>query len=127
MNMHHRTEERGAYLKVYFWLFFLLITYNFLWLDIKGFEELINPIITLIGLLGIYGYVYKKKIFHKIFWKGFFVFDLLYTGVIVITDSRKKFKLVPLEGDIIFPFLMIFILLLIYFRTLYKYAFNQNN
>ncbi|MET3728157.1 hypothetical protein ABID52_001738 [Fictibacillus halophilus] len=111
-------------MKVYFWLFLLLSTYNFLWLDIKSFKDLINPIITVIGLLGIYGYVYKKNIFHKIFWKGFFVFDIIYTGVIVISDSRKKFKLVPSEGEILFPVLMIFILLLIYFRTLYKYAFK---
>ncbi|MGA4719722.1 hypothetical protein [Fictibacillus nanhaiensis] len=111
-------------MKIYFWCFLLISTYNFLWIDMSNFRDLMNLIITVVGLLGIYGYVYKKEIFRKIFWKIFFVFDLLYTMGFMLLVSREKYMRFHSNDEIIFASLVVLIFLFVYFRTLYKYAFK---
>lgn len=118
-------EERGAYLKIYFWFFLLISTYNVLWIDMSNFRELMDLIIIVIGLLGIYGYVYRKVIFRKSFWKVFFVFDLLYTIGFMFLVSREKYLRIHSNDEFIFSSLVVFIFLFVYFRTLYKYAFKE--
>ncbi|MED1866019.1 hypothetical protein P4V41_21440 [Fictibacillus nanhaiensis] len=111
-------------MKLYFWFFLLICTYNVLWIDMSDVRELIELAITTIGLLGVYGYVYKKEIFRKIFWKIFFVFDLLYTIRFAYVVSREKL-MIQSHVEILYPALVVFIFLFIYFRTLYKYAFKE--
>ncbi len=118
-------KERGACLKIYFWFFLLISTYNFLWIDMSNFRELMNLIITVVGLLGIYGYVYKREIFRKIFWKIFFVFDLLYTIGFMLLVSREKYIRIHSNDEFIFSSLVVLIFIFVYFRTLYKYAFKE--
>ncbi|MED1863786.1 hypothetical protein P4V41_10015 [Fictibacillus nanhaiensis] len=112
-------------MKIYFWFFLLISTYNVLWIDMSNFRELMDLIITVIGLLGIYGYVYKKEFLRKSFWKIFFVCDLLYTIGFMLLVSREKYSLIQSNDEFIFSSLVVLIFLFVYFRTLYKYAFME--
>ena len=70
--------------KVYFWIWagMHLLIYP-LWLIAEGtLPKYIDAAVSLLALLGIYGFAYKKKIFNPLFWRiGFFLFigwDIFY-------------------------------------------------
>jgi len=117
--------------KIYFWLF---IGLHFLGIgafifidDIDFFEtdisylsatyDVVIGLIYIFSLLGLYGYVFKKKNLSKEICK--FIFFLM------LIDSVGEFFYLLLEKDYIsMGFITIFIP---YFYALYKYAFVNKN
>ena len=113
--------------KIYFWLLIvlnLLIMWFFIFVkDVNCFEadisflsasyDVLIILISIFSLLGLYGYIFKKKILSKEIWK--FIFFL------ILIDSVGETLYSLLEKDYISMSIMI--IFIPYFYALYKYAF----
>jgi len=114
--------------KIYFWL---IIGLHLLIIGVFTFAEEINYfetdisflsatydiliiLISIFSLLGLYGYIFKKKYLSKEIWK--FIFLLL------LIDSVGEFIYLLLEKDYISMSIMA--IFIPYFYALYKYAFQ---
>lgn len=100
--------------KIYFWLFLLFSSVGIvsdLALGHQVFLTLIEMASSILGFLGLYGYLYNRLFFNKISWQVIFVvvivIDILFAIMI------QKFQLMTVLGFI--PFLPAY-------YGLYKYA-----
>lgn len=115
--------------KIYFWLILglhLLIIGVFIFVDdIDFFKTEINffsatydvlmILISIFSLLGLYGYIFKKRFLSKEIWKFAFL--------LILIDSLGEFLYSLAEKDYISMGIMI--IFIPYFYALYKYAFKN--
>jgi len=117
--------------KIYFWLtigLYLLLIGAFIVIDDTNlFETKMNffsttydilmILISVFSLLGLYGYIFKKKILSQEIWK--FIFSL------ILIDSIGNILYSLLEKD--YFFIIVMIIFIPYFYALYKYSFVNEN
>jgi hypothetical protein len=60
--------------KIYFWGLLILLAFSYISLFSSNPNMLayIDTVISVIALIGLYGYAFKRKIFRFNFWKSFF-------------------------------------------------------
>ena len=85
--------------KLYFW--FLIIFYIVVLVLSIGdqepltFEDSFDLIVSLVTLLGVFGYAYSKNIFSTLFWKSYLPFVVIWDGYYLtdfITNDPELFS-----------------------------------
>lgn len=107
---------------------FLIINGIFVYLlgGVSTIWEIFDALISCIAFIGLFGYLFKKKIFSKLVWKIYFFVHLLW--------NIFYFYFIPLQERILdilqtSPSSMIIGTLIFYlplFFALYIYAFEEN-
>ncbi|XQC04806.1 hypothetical protein ACOAJ8_07145 [Arcobacter cryaerophilus gv. pseudocryaerophilus] len=81
-------------------------------------------LIYLISLLGIWGFVYQKKVFYQEFWIYiFFIIIVDYIGSFIINISNET-STQEIDSLSIILGLLVLVLGFFYFYALYQYAFK---
>ena len=105
--------------KTYFWLLlsFSLITLGFDMQDVFNghypeVSDVFATIISLIGIAGVFGYVYKKALFDARFWKLILFVNLLtlFFTVYIIYISYEGATEYKIEGTLLLMAMLIIIL-----------------
>lgn len=128
-------EKRSIWWKVYFWLFvifvFMFYIYCFyennIFLESNIFSNIyigIMLLIYFISLLGVWGFVYQKKVFYQEFWIYiFFIIIVDFIGSLIgptIETSTQEIDFLSTILGLLFLVLGFF-----YFYALYQYAFKM--
>lgn len=108
-----------------------LIILTFLSYTDKGIYHyfgLFDVLISLIGLIGLWGYVFKKEWLSPSFWKFFFGFNLVWMiGSLYYMSEEFLPKEDPLLMYFTFAIALIILLLHIpYIYALFQYAYRRN-
>lgn len=123
------TQHISIGYKVYMWLQLIIVgyfSYDLFFLNTAKIYDYIDLPFTILGLVGLFGYVYKKTIFNAIIWKWSFLiiilWDTLY-GIFLydyhpINSLSIGFKI----GVTIF----IYVYLLPYYIALYLYGYKSD-
>ena len=129
-------EQRSTWWKVVFWIGIIFLSSLNVWLFSEDYIFLESNIfsnvyigliylIYLISLLGIWGFVYQKKVFYQEFWGYiFFIIIVDYIGSFIIntsieTSTQEIDSLSTILG------LLFLVLGFFYFYALYQYAFKM--
>lgn len=129
-------EQRSTWWKVVFWIGIIFLSSLNVWLFSEDYIFLESNIfsnvyigliylIYLISLLGIWGFVYQKKVFYQEFWIYiFFIIIVDYIGSFIINISNETSTQ---EIDSLSTILGLLFLVLgfFYFYALYQYAFKM--
>ncbi len=104
--------------KIYFWLLSLLLFAAYVIIAIDGLTvfDVMDIPISIIALIGLYGFAFKKKIFVKEFWK-------LWAFVIVLWDISYNFFLATYPDVSKFETAMVLLILLPEYVALSLYAY----
>lgn len=140
-------EKRSTWWKVYFWLCFIFVCLFFvksfyennIFLESNIFSNMYIGLIYVIysiSLLGIWGFVYQKRVFYQEFWRYIFfiiIFEIigsyLTKATIESSTPEKHSSTILLEPLLVlgmwFILLLGLILIFFYFYALYQYAFKM--
>lgn len=131
-------EQRSTWWKVVFWIGIIFLSSLNVWLFSEDYIFLENNIfsniyigimllIYFISLLGVWGFVYQKKVFYQEFWIYiFFIIIVDYIGSFIInisneTSTQEIDFLTTIFG------LLFLVLGFFYFYALYQYAFKMKD
>lgn len=129
-------EQRSIWWKLFFWLSFICLSMSHavflyddnIFLESNIFSNIYIGLIILIifiSLIGLWGFVYQKRVFYQEFWVYiFFILIVDYIGSFIIntsieTSTQEIDYLTTISG------LLTLIAVFIYFYTLYQYAFKM--
>lgn len=74
--------------KIYFWVLLILsligIIFVYGTVDTWNSGDWTDIIVSIIQLIGLYAFVYKKQVFAQIFWRIFFVITIISAGFYLI-------------------------------------------
>jgi len=129
-------EQRSMWWKVYFLLVVLLSSFvyfglsflgegQFIFLEDNIFSNIyvgVMILIYFISLIGLWGFVYQKKVFYKEFW--------IYIFFIIIVELIGSFLMTPIETSTQEIEYLGFLFLggvFFYLYALYQYAFKMTN
>lgn len=128
-------EKRSIWWKVYFWLFvifvFMFYIYCFyennIFLESNIFSNIyigIMLLIYFISLLGVWGFVYQKKVFYQEFWIYiFFIIIVDFIGSLIGSTIETSTQEIDFLSTILG--LLFLVLGFFYFYALYQYAFKM--
>jgi uncharacterized membrane protein len=122
------------FMKIYFWLISIFagstVVQDILYLfgigsssDAGVFDYADTFVIQIIGLVGLFGYVYKKEIGKKVFWKVFSVFYLAWYFIYSIKTVYGDFHDSFVGAVFVLGFGLVFAYPL--FNGLFRYAYGQ--
>lgn len=86
--------------KIYFWVILITTFVIYSYITSTGspkIGDLLGLIISIISIIGLYSYVYKKVIFSAIFWKNFFWVFILSDAIYLIYPYTPLNNLIPLK------------------------------
>ncbi|MFH1564504.1 MAG: hypothetical protein ABIC82_01505, partial [bacterium] len=121
---------------IYFW--FLLIASMCAVQGFIGNWDIIDLLISVIALLGLYAFCWNKKILNQMFWKIFFLANIAWMIVLtyIIPPSQQLIEKLPEKEMMVFQqniflfstigLIISLILLLPLFVALYSYGFKNN-
>lgn len=124
-------EKRSIWWKVYFWLFviFVFMFYIYCFYENNIFLESniyigIMLLIYFISLLGVWGFVYQKKVFYQEFWIYiFFIIIVDFIGSLIGSTIETSTQEIDFLSTILG--LLFLVLGFFYFYALYQYAFKM--
>ena len=106
--------QRSIFWKVYFFIITALTLFGFMeMVSYEGFgvAEIISILTSAIGIIGLYGYVFSKRIFKRSFWLYFLaVFIIFNVAYFFITDAvifPEMEDLSPAENKVVTLFAII--------------------
>ena len=119
--------ENSPWWRVFFWVTVLLTVLTILGLmsaENLGLFDYVDFIISLIAVLGLYGYAHYKPLGGVVFWRYFF-----YTALVETLVFSGLFPLlgIPRYGDVDVGYWHLFDIgyALIILRALYRYAYRS--
>ena len=130
-------EQRSTWWKVVFWIGIIFLSSLNVWLFSEDYIFLENNIfsniyigimllIYFISLLGVWGFVYQKKVFYQEFWIYiFFIIIVDFIGSLIgptIETSTQEIDFLSTILGLLFLVLGFF-----YFYALYQYAFKMKD
>lgn len=130
-------EQRSTWCKVVFWIGIIFLSSLNVWLFSEDYIFLENNIfsniyigimilIYFISLLGVWGFVYQKKVFYQEFWIYiFFIIIVDFIGSLIgptIETSTQEIDFLSTILGLLFLVLGFF-----YFYALYQYAFKMKD
>lgn len=112
--------------KIYFWLILAIEIASMFVETVHGsVVEITDMVISVISTIGLFGYVYKKQLLSKLFWKFVFIITVIeglaYTMLDVLNDPELG------VGGMIFVTAFTLIILYPFFLGLYRYGFRKQN
>ena len=66
--------------KIYFWVLTILVTAFYFAVGFQYEWMVIGLVIDFIVIIGLFGFCWKRRIFCKLFWKIFFVWNLIWAN-----------------------------------------------
>jgi hypothetical protein len=122
-------QKISFFYKLYLWFTLIIfgsVFYELYFLNEAGIFEYIDIPFTIFGLIGLFGYVYKKAIFNITIWKWYFfiiiIWDIVYTIFLFDTHITQDLSLGVKTGIFIFGFA----LFLPYYVALYLYGYKSD-
>ena len=88
-------------------------------------NDLINLLLMSIGLIGLWGFITKKKIFTQLVWKTVLPVYFIWTATNLIWIWTVRSPDIP-DNVVLISLLGVFIISLPQFWGLYKYGFKNN-
>jgi uncharacterized membrane protein len=89
--------------KIYFWIILLYWVIAFLFgavIEKGAINEYINLVITIVMFIGVFGFLYKKRVFKPLFWKivlvSLIIWDIYYTFIFPIFLSSQVYTVIEL-------------------------------
>lgn len=108
--------------KIYFWFFCVIVVLGYSTEGFGGIWGVVDLLISVGSLVGLFLYAYKKKLFNATFWKAylpiFIVWDFSYNLLIAPKISGEKFEATTWIG---------FLFGIPIYIALYLYAFKFLN
>lgn len=105
--------------KIYFWFFIVILVLGYSTEGIGGIWGIIDLLISIVALAGLFLYAYKKSFLNSAFWKAylplFIIWDFTYNLIIEPSVSGTTFEPIALVG---------FLFLVPIYIALYLYAFR---
>lgn len=105
--------------KIYFWFFIVILVLGYSTEGVGGIWGIIDLLLSIGALAGLFLYAYKKSFFNSAFWKAylplFIIWDFTYNLIIEPKVSGTNFELVALAG---------FLFSIPIYIALYLYAFR---
>ncbi len=110
--------------RIYFWVLILLSAPYYIKPDLK-ITEMIDGVLFVIALVGLYGYCWYKKILSKDFWRIFFVVAIGWNIFDLFTNPKGTEVMGEdfIAGLFAIAFAVAFFIPL--FIALYRYAFYK--
>lgn len=117
------------YTKIYYWILVLFTFFGFSVVATEWFSgskistfDVINNISSVVFFVGVAGYVYKKSILNELFWRIFFVIDIIISLLFLcitkeIAAAQATTSSIGLITGILFTIPALFFL--------YSYAFKS--
>lgn len=114
-------------MKVYTILFIIITGISFLDKEFYHSLTFVDIIVSIIGIIGLWGYVFKKEWFSLSFWKVYFGFNIVwsigslyYMGESFLPKNEPTLMYLTLGiGLIILP------LMIPYYYALFRYAYRR--
>ena len=128
--------RRSIFWKIYFFIITGITLFGFMGMIIYknfGIAEIISIVTGSIGTIGLYGYVFSKRLFNRPFWLYFLVvyiiFDIAYFFVTDAVIFPESGELSPVANKfVIIGFVISFILLILpSYVGLLLYGLPSNN
>jgi len=119
-------EKCSVWWKIYFYIFSgLILLYMYILLfesneifnglyKSEVFYQIFGFVLSLFSFIGLFGYVYQKKIFYKDFWIFIFVLLLVDNIGSLLVESQIK------------EYIWFYIIFIPLYIALYKYSFKMN-
>jgi len=76
--------------KIYFWIFSFVIIISIFFINSGSKHEWIMVSLDIVGLIGLFGFAYQKRILSNIFWRGWWVAAVA-NEILFIATSGKNF------------------------------------
>lgn len=112
--------------KIYFWLILAIEIASMFVETVHGpVIGITDTIIGVISTIGLFGYVYKKQLLSKFFWKFVFILTVIEEFTYIMLDALNDPELGL--GDIIFVTAFTLTILYPFFLGLYRYGFRKQN
>lgn len=130
-------EQRSTWWKVVFWIGIIFLSSLNVWLFSEDYIFLENNIfsniyigimllIYFISLLGVWGFVYQKKVFYQEFWIYiFFIIIVDFVGSSIGPTIETSTQEIDFLSTILG--LLVLVLGFFYFYALYQYAFKMKD
>lgn len=106
------------------WKIFFVISFLFFAFDLKttnpSLFDFFSLVVNILGLIGLYAFVFNKKIFSTQIWKGIFILSIFRfaAGVVISTPNIiQNISKASLEGPVMLigiPFIIALILVIFY-------------
>ena len=129
----NKKNNKLIFWKTYFWFIFIILAFSLIVEPFKQTIEIIDIInipIQFAILVCLYGFIWQKKILNQIFWKVFFVSNIIFDIIILPSVSQKlkiemgdKFNL----GFIIFSVITLILISFPSYWANYLYAFKNKD
>jgi len=90
--------ERSIFWKIYYFIITSLIILGCVgWIGDENFglAEIVSILMSLIGTIGLYGYVFSKRIYKQSFWLYFLVFYLIFGVAYFFITDIETFPEIP--------------------------------
>lgn len=84
------------------------------YINLKFFYEISEFVLVLVSFIGLYGFVYRKRIFYKDFWIFIFILSI----IDIVGSSLLEWQ----ES-----YIWIYVICIPFYIALYKYAFKMND
>ncbi|MDB4609585.1 hypothetical protein OAH46_00685 [Verrucomicrobia bacterium] len=107
--------QRSIFWKIYFFIFASMVLFGFMsWVSDENFgiAEIISILTTSIGTIGLYGYVFSKRLFKQSFWLCFLapyiILNIAYFFITDIDFAPEIKELSPKENQFVIILSLIF-------------------
>ena len=64
--------------KIYFFLLLAIAVITYIWQGFARFWGIIDLVIFILAMVGLYAYIWRKELITKIFWKVFFIITIFW-------------------------------------------------
>jgi hydrogenase/urease accessory protein HupE len=114
-------------MKVYTILFIIITGISFLDKEFYHSLTFVDMIVSIIGIIGLWGYVFKKEWFSPSFWKVYFGFNIVwsigslyYMGESFLPENEPTLMYLTLGIGLI-----ILLFMIPYYYALFRYAYRR--
>lgn len=112
--------------KIYFFLILVLTILTYLWQGFDRIWEVLDLILFVVAMVGLFGFAWKKKFLSSLFWKIYFVIQLIwniYYYYFLPMSEKTSSVLIGVPQFLSATFSLIFFIPL--FIALYLYGFSE--
>jgi len=113
---------------MYFWLLIIVVIPSYLLQGFGHVWDFVDVAIFLMTMVGFFAFCWKKKIFNRLFWKGFFVvcvsWSLIYQYFLPLPPHVAELNFGGLPRHVLATLALVFFIPLAI--AIYRYAFRQD-
>jgi len=84
--------------KAYFWFIVVFSLSVYLWLGFPRIWEIMDVPFTIVGVIGLVGFCWEKRILNQLFWKTYFFADVIWCVVYSFAPPHPKDAALDMRG-----------------------------